>query len=294
MSLEKPSITLASGGVDLAISPVSGKIRGIYVKTSSGDSIPLLVEKPADYVPEVVPGVDAEFTIQHAWGLDECFPSVAPYREFGLRDHGWIWGTPAQTAVRQNWATSEWKISDRNVFRRDIVALAPTDGAIGRFAFTLTFPTFFPTGSKSACSVALYAAHALLSAEEGDMLQIWDGVDSDASRRLVWEKAFPSPDMPVAQKTFFTGREKLFARLVRKRLRLEVLFQCEHGLPFLGVWWCNDGWGDGRTHRAVGIEPTNHYSDGPLLQHFYPPSGSIPQTSAEYTLEVRWLRDELG
>jgi hypothetical protein len=293
MSLEMSPFTLSSGGMYLSISKLSGKILGICVKTAGDECIPLLVEPPADAAPELVPGVNAQFTIQHAWGLDECYPSVSPYREFGLRDHGWVWGTPGETSIRQNWAMTEWKITERNVFRRDIVALAPCDGAIGRFAFTLTFPTCFPTGFGSASSAPLYAAHALLSAEEGDVLQIWDGVDSESSRRLIWEKEFPSPDTPVVHKTFFTGKEKLFARLVRKRLRLEVLFQCEPGLPYLGIWWCNDAWGDGRPYRSVGIEPTNHHSDGPVLQHFLPPSGSIPQTSAEYTVEVRWLREGL-
>ncbi len=279
---------LKSGNTEIVLCEKTGKVVDLRVLLAEGKSISLLVQRPQDALAPSSPQADDIFDIRSAWGIDECFPSVAGYPKMGMRDHGLIWGSPAILQKRQNWLLTEWNLTERDIFRRDIVAMNPCDDATGRFAFSLAFPSYFNTSYPDFGCKSIFASHALFAAEAGDVLEIWDGEESEYKSTLCWRGFFPNADEKVAQKFFITGRRKLVARLFRKHLRLEIKVVCQENVPHLGIWWCNNGWGDGRIHRTIGIEPTNIASDGPIFQPFQRPSIQFPVETANFTYEISW------
>jgi len=80
-------------------------------------------------------------------------------------------------------------------------------------------------------------------------------------------RTFAPDEKPVASKFYIeAGKSCAFATSIlseRRKVRGDVIQ--ESSLPWLGIWWCHNAWGDGRPHSTIGIEPTNIPSDGPVL-----------------------------
>ncbi|MEY2988968.1 MAG: hypothetical protein RJB13_2489, partial [Pseudomonadota bacterium] len=81
-------------------------------------------------------------------------------------------------------------------------------------------------------------------------------------------RSFAPNGQAIASKFYIeTGKSGAFATSIvskSRNLRIDVIQ--DNSLPWLGIWWCHNGWGDGRPHSTVGIEPTNIPSDGPVLR----------------------------
>jgi hypothetical protein len=264
------------------------------VCSPDGNKASLLVSEPSDsYRVKDVHEKDV-FCIRSAWGSDECFPSVGGYPEFGMRDHGWIWGASSGLQASQNEVVNEWSLPRGDSFRRSILAKNPSDGVIGRFDFSVTHPRFVATSQGEFGCFGVYASHALFAAEAGDVLEVWDreeGEQGEQERTLCWRGVFPNPADRVAQKFFVTGKNRLEAILIRKQLRIQIRVICGKELPHLGIWWCNNGWGDGRAHQTIGIEPTNALSDGPVFQEDESNKFSNSCVTERFSYEFKWTRD---
>lgn len=226
------------------------------------------------------------FTIHAAWGADECYPSVGGLPGFAaahVRDHGEIWGRRCVVSARgEAHHDCAWTLPlpGSPVLRRrlhlDVTsgptsdAARPTDGAgTPRLTVELSFPAHVPAvaGTKTTSLEALYAFHALFSMETDSRLVLLD-----ASAKEVFRGVFPSPQHPCAHKFFVRASAAVIAHPGGATCRVE-LAAGEQGN--FGIWWCNNGWGDGREHRVLGLEPTTHPSDGPL----FVPAGVGPVSS---------------
>lgn len=281
----------------LDIAAATGKILDLRVQLPAGAHASLLVAPLADEFAAECHGENAsrdQFTIAHAWGADECFPTVTAHAAPPLRDHGELWGRHAQTRTgRSGNETSPpegrhetvWQLpfatpqGEPLTFHRTLSTTLPTHPAmlsswpaaalLGHFHTRISFPSRIMAGLD--CLEGLYAAHALYQAEEGDLFTVRAATGADTiftpSAEVVWEGVFPAPSAPGAQKFYVNAPRGMVlgSCLERRRLGIEVWIVHVRGLPSLGVWWCNDAWGDGRTHRTIGIEPTTHPSDGPVF-----------------------------
>ncbi|MEN9529389.1 MAG: hypothetical protein RI932_1262, partial [Pseudomonadota bacterium] len=178
-----------------------------------------------------------------------------------------------------------WSVGDTH-FKRTISAASKSLPAnrLGAFEFQVQFDTsvplqtFNPEFHASLRAKSIYASHTLFAAEPGDVVE-WGVVlennvlnevlHSDFSIQILASRKFAPDSQPVASKFYVqTSQKGLFCTsLVRKRLGVRIDVLQESNLPWVGIWWCHNGWGDGRPHSTVGIEPTNLPSDGPVL-HF--------------------------
>jgi hypothetical protein len=280
---------LRSGGTTISIHPSSGKIVGISLD-GSGE---LLLERPDDAGDEIVscgPSVDDRFDVRRAWGFDECFPTVGGFPAAGLRDHGWLWGAPLRmSSGGVSELLSVWSSPSGVCFERRVTALPLEAGECGSFCFELDYLPLVPLlgehGRSPNSCLALYAAHALFAMETGDELQVWD-CREESCPTFVWGAVFPDAADRQAQKLYLTGVGRLEARLFRRSLGVEIQIRCGRQLNYMGIWWCNNGWGDGREHRTVGIEPTSHPSDGPVLAAPMGDSRDQEPVRASFSLRV--------
>jgi hypothetical protein len=282
-------VVLCSGLIELVVCPHTGKITNMRVCSSTVDKNSLLVTEPLDSFPVKDAHEDDIFDIRSAWGIDECFPYVGSYPECGVRDHGWIWGVSSKAQVRQDEVVNEWTLPKGEVFRRSIVSRVPSGGAIGCFDFSVTHPRSVLTFQDGLGCLGIFASHALFSAEAGDVLEVWDGEEGRRERKLCWRGVFPAPDKRVARKFFVSGQKGLVAILFRKNLGIQIRIACQKDLPHLGIWWCNNGWGDGRTHQTIGIEPTNALTDGPVFQQVSSCCEERNPVTERYSYEISWL-----
>ncbi len=161
-----------------------------------------------------------------------------------------------------------WTLPSGVTVQRRITALPPASGECASFGFEFDFPaqvalTHLASAEPLSC-LGLYAAHALFAVDTDDVLQIWE-VSGEGNSTFVWEGKFPEPTLRQAQKFYVSARGGIEARLFRRNFGVEVRLNSHAQLNHMGIWWCNSGWGDGREHRTVGIEPTTHPSDGPVF-----------------------------
>ncbi len=290
------TFALQSSFSSLHVCPDTGKVVDIQCEKADGSIHSLLVSKPSDFSIRS-PGLSDVFDIRHAWGMDECFPSVGAHPECYLRDHGWIWNSLGTHQHLENSLVSEWALWDNQFFQRSIstpnqVALgcASSTSAPG-FLVSTRFPRVLSMPQNDLRISSLYAAHALFAAEESDILEIWAG-EREQEGAICWRGVFPESRKTVARKFFVEGRGKLWARLIRSRLGIEIKIICGDGLPHLGIWWCNNGWGDGRSHRTIGIEPTNHLSDGPIFRSLDTEALPSPICECSFRYVINLLSEE--
>lgn len=251
------AVVLARGDVHVALCLVSGKVLRLVARGRDWLVSPLASEDARLVAGEVAR--DEIFDIRHAWGADECLPTVGAFP--GVRDHGSVWGRPCLVTVHASTRHEcRWVIEGQRVTRRIELEEVGTEGV--RILVELEFPTLWETdveSSRTGVTLALetlYAFHALFLAEEGSCLTLKES-GHDAFRG-----AFPSPSHPAARKFFARADEGRLSHPDGTRVIVRLL----EGLGWFGVWWCNDAWGDGRVHRTVGLEPTTHPSDGPIFR----------------------------
>ncbi|NBW80183.1 hypothetical protein EBR21_00365 [bacterium] len=273
-------LLLSSGQSRLSISPGIGKITQLHAK---GENL-LVAPLPQDLPEALCSDGRSSFQSPDAWGCDECFPTIGGSALWQLRDHGDLWAqTPHIFYAQENSCLTGWK-SGKSQFKR-IVAAQNVSGQtklLGAYGFQVTFPILAPlmfANEKPRSDMTLksiYASHALFSAEPGDRIEwsVLPGVTTletaltqPYSREVLSAKVFAEDNAPIGSKFYLqTDSSKIFATsLIRKRAGLRIDVLQDASLPWVGIWWCHNGWGDGRPHSTVGIEPTNIPSDGPVL-----------------------------
>lgn len=282
-------ISLTSGRTELTVSARIGKITRLMT-----DGKNLLVEPhTAEHQRALTPDERSSFTNLDAWGADECYPSIGASGLWNLRDHGDLWAqTPTFFFSQNNTCSTGWQ-KNNITFKRAIHAIPlkttttlsstlASQHILGAFLFDVNFPSqcavFCADGTpKRGLEVlALYASHVLFAAEPGDRLE-WSilpgqtnlqaALEKPATRKVLSAQNFAPDHTPIASKFFVqTGTSEIFVTsLVRQRMRLRIDVLQDASLPWVGIWWCHNGWGDGRPHSTIGIEPTNQPSDGPLM-----------------------------
>jgi len=295
MTPPQNEIQLVSGSTTLGVAHTTGKLSRLVSPAGN-----LLVEPLADEWKHALSDENRmQFTSLDAWGGDECYPTVGGSALWNLRDHGNVWGkSPDLNFAHDNQSSSGWSWGSAH-FKRTIVGKSETLPASrwGAFHFQVQFnnsvplKTFNPELHASFCALGVYASHALFAAEPGDVVE-WGIVrghseldsllQSDFAVEILASRKFAPDAQPLASKFYVQATPGgIFCTFfIRKKLgvRIDVL-QNAH-LPWVGIWWCHNGWGDGRPHSTVGIEPTNIPSDGPIL-HFDTPTGTH-STSAEF------------
>jgi hypothetical protein len=238
-----------------------------------------------------------QFTSLDAWGGDECFPTVGGSQLWNIRDHGAVWGkAPGLNFAHENQSSSGWSWEGAH-FKRTVRGQhqALSASRMGAFHFIIQFDasvplkTFNPELHASLHAKSIYASHALFFAEPGDLVEwgvvrgqslLESALQSDFSIDVLATQRFAPDAQPIASKFYVqTSPEGLFCTsLLRKKLGIRIDVLQDTSLPWVGIWWCHNGWGDGRPHSTVGIEPTNLPSDGPIL-HFGDTQGQTSCTA---------------
>ena len=304
MDAVQTPILLTCGVFVLEISPRTGKIMGLRTRTFLDKN--LLVDGFSSERSAALAGMAAGRSVydsSEAWGVDECFPTIAENAQPLLRDHGALWGQWMQSQTHNpNEISSVWDLSsvfsvantlntekapDRPcVFKRKIwVEHTPADSNTATFHFEVQFPRVLTDASSSSVQIqSLYASHALFEAQANDLFSVFAG------KEVLYSEPFPPAEKREANKRYFS-HPALRAILVRPALGLKIEIVCEQNLPHLGIWWCNNGWGDGRDHRTIGIQPTNFASGGPLFlsdTHSKTPAPELLSSSYD-TCRFTWV-----
>lgn len=270
-------LSLSSGTATLSICRNTGKVVSLVSPNPHGIAQEWL-EQP--YQPELR---ERNFQLEFknslsfnddvAWGSDWCYPTISAFPP-ELRDHGEIWGRPVQLMHYTNTSIELGYCVFNGFFKVQIQSIEPSNesGVDAQFKFSLQFSESLQS-SPWHHWFGLFAMHSLFQAQPGDVLEIRDH-QSELAR---W--VFPENQETQAQKFYVSG-ETLQAHWRRNSHR-HALEISHGGLHGFGIWWCNGAWGRG-TSRCVGIEPTNHLTDGPVWKK---PSHSLDVTASA---EVQW------
>ncbi|MFZ9519101.1 MAG: hypothetical protein ACO3A4_01355 [Silvanigrellaceae bacterium] len=295
-------LLLESGLSKLTVARSIGKITSLQVKGENLLVAPLQRDLPA----ALISNARRSFQSTDAWGGDECFPTIGGSELWQLRDHGDIWGqTPQVFYAKENGCLVGWQ-SGKTQFKRLINGRKISEQAklLGAFSTQVTFPANTPLAfadnstRHDASLKAVYASHALFAAEPGDRIEwsiltgptdLENALTNPGAREVLSTMIFAEDDKPIASKFYVqTDTTKIFSTsLIRKRLGLRIDVLQDSSLPWVGVWWCHNGWGDGRPHSTVGIEPTNLPSDGPVL------TLKAADLKAESTAQFFWVISEI-
>lgn len=280
--MENPQdLKLISGSTELLLSPQTGKITQLRAHGEELLVLPLAHERTRALTPEA----RASFESLDAWGGDECFPTIGRSTLWNLRDHGDLWAqTPTVFFGRDNECFTGWQKDGEFYFKRSVSALPVSreTRTLGVFQSKINFPsqTVLRRANGSLQSdlrvISTYASHALFAAEPKDRIewatlpgvtQLDSALEKIAARQTLASQVFAEDGSPVASKFYMrTSAPQIFiTTLIRHRLRLRIDVLQDSSLPWVGLWWCHNGWGDGRPHSTIGIEPTNCPSDGPVL-----------------------------
>lgn len=274
-------MTLISGDCQLRVSQSTGKITSLQLGNEE-----LLVQAHAhELSASLTDDGRSSFESLDAWGADECFPTIGRSDLWNQRDHGELWArTPSVFYATAEKCFTGWE-KDGCQFKRTISSCAVPEArrASGAYLTHLNYPSAvnirLPDGTQrhDLRIASTYASHALFAAEPDDRVE-WsllpkvDGLESalrtPAPFHVLGSRIFAEDGEKIASKFYLrTPATQVFVTtLIRKRLRLRIDVMQDASLPWVGIWWCHNGWGDGRPHSTVGIEPTNMPSDGPVLE----------------------------
>jgi hypothetical protein len=288
------NMTLLSGSCHLRVSQSTGKITSL----KRGNEELLVQAHEHELAAALTDDGRTAFESLDAWGADECFPTIGRSALWNLRDHGELWAsTPSVFYATADQCFTGWE-KDGCQFKRTIssCAIPQERRALGAFLTQLNFPSAFGIRLQDGTQrhdlrvASTYASHALFAAEPGDrvewsMLPKVDNLQSallhQAPYHVLGSRIFADDEENIASKFYLRTPATLVfvTSLIRRRLRLRIDVIQDSSLPWVGIWWCHNGWGDGRPHSTVGIEPTNTPSDGPVLEfaELAPPSLCNPQ-----------------
>jgi len=272
---------LLSGSCQLHVSQATGKIISLQRNNEE-----LLVQAHAhELAAALTDDGRTNFESLDAWGADECFPTIGGSALWNLRDHGHLWAsTPSVFYGTPEQCFTGWE-KDGSQFKRTISSCAvPQDRRIlGAFLTQLHYPSSVGIRLQDGTQrhdlrvASTYASHALFAAEPGDRVEwsllpkvdeLQSALRNSAPFHVLGSRIFAEDGAKIASKFYLrTPATQVFVTsLIRKRMRLRIDVIQDASLPWVGIWWCHNGWGDGRPHSTVGIEPTNTPSDGPVLE----------------------------
>lgn len=218
---------------------------------------------------------DAVFAGAHAFGWDECLPTVAPCPDpldpgaAPLRDHGESWGRPVEVDAGAGqlsvvWTSRTWPYAFRRTLRLQGSSVVCDYGLNVRGNRPLPI---------------LWSMHALLALEAGSVLV----VEPAGSARLTHHVGFDvGPDAPAiewpdggavaldvvdaveagrAAKLYLDARP-LRTVAARGTDGAELRFDWERDVaPALGIWIDYGGWPPGEKRHQVALEPTTSPDD---------------------------------
>jgi hypothetical protein len=303
-------VRLENGNLVLEISKGTGKLLALKWQGQGTETDLLVVPHESERQASLTPTANNVFDAREAFGGDECFPTVSGFSHWNLRDHGELWGRTAEVQSTQGNVTTVWPLASQKAeFRRSIASLPLLGDRKCGFLFDVEFPAFYSVeiAGTSSCVESLYASHALFSAEEGDVLVLAELSPEDLvqwnfsgnaeflkmciKKGMLYRQDFPEKAKPSAQKFYAQSDKKIVSLLHKKNANMTLVISQETGLPCTGIWWCNNGWGDGRDHRTIGIEPTTHATDGPI---FASTRGDISTKNVSFRWEVVQGRDSFS
>lgn len=261
-------IRLGTAQVALTLAPAGGRIVSLVDLRSGRDWVHCWSADP--------PGAaDDVYDATTAGGWDECLPSVAasgadcpPWGR--LRDHGEVWGRPADIIARDAAScTLGWSVAPL-AFRRSLRLAGDRIDMDYRLANPGPQPVPW-----------LYSQHALLAVRPGDRIAVsgigaltpaWTSAPafSHLPQDAVW------PDIPGgagAPGVGGTGRDwaaKLFAPvtgdvtacLAAHDGSISFRWQADGPLRHLGLWLNHGGWPTGGGLHHVAFEPATCACDG--------------------------------
>lgn len=283
-------LELHSGQTHLAVSSKTGKIVSLQSPNAN-----LFVSAHDEELERALTDENrSQFGSLDAWGGDECYPTVGGSELWGIRDHGSLWSrTPTLQYAQPHQCTTGWQ-TKHGQFKRSILPAIqmPSPHRLGAYTFQCEFSSQVPCTREDGTLfpqvnlLSLYASHALFAAEAGDWVEwgtvpqaltLEDALSNDVTREILAMRVFAEDKAPMASKFYLqTQRNMIFCTsLVRKRLGVRIDVLQDDSLPWVGIWWCHNGWGDGRPHSTVGIEPTNIPSDGPVLTLGHRPENEL-------------------
>ena len=232
-------------------------------------------------VPGTLPGTapawaaeGAVFGGTEAFGWDECLPTVAPCPDPtdamapALRDHGDLWGRPADVEATDDrlvatWTRSRWPLR----FRRAITL----EGAAVACEYELE------SGGDQSLPI-LWSMHALLALEPGSRIVIEPGGDARVTHHegvafapgletVAWPGGATALDVVrdvgarQAAKVYLDARS-LTRVAARATDGSELRFAWDLAFaPMLGIWLDYGGWPPGEPRHQVAIEPTTSADD---------------------------------
>jgi hypothetical protein len=230
----------------------------------------------------------ADYSRFDASGFDECFPTIeaseliiesrsAGTKKINFPDHGELWSMEWSYEIRGSTIVlSAEGINAKYVIKKNIVLkrnrLIINYNLVNKSGFPLHY---------------IWAAHPLLSVDEGDRIILPEGIDklfinwaSDNKigtygQYIQWSdlnggkhgKSYlkiKSKDAGIALKGFTDSLQNGIACLFRKRKNESIHISFDSGkLPYLGVWLCYGGWpvGSEKKHFTVALEPTTGRPD---------------------------------
>jgi hypothetical protein len=222
----------------------------------------------------------AVFGGEQAFGWDECLPTVAPCADpldaaaLPLRDHGDLWGRPADVEPTDDgfvatWTSSRWPYVLRRTLRLDGPAV------VASYELEVVGMGALPF---------LWSMHALLALEPGARLLV-EGAESAvmthgiglglaaAAEPIAWPEAVAADGRRVrldevrgievgqAAKLYLDAA-KLSTVIARGVDGAELGFTWDrHTAPALGLWLDYGGWPPAERRHQVALEPTTSPDD---------------------------------
>jgi hypothetical protein len=221
---------------------------------------------------------EAVFAGAQAFGWDECLPTVVSSvdltsqdRSIRLRDHGALWGRPAQVQVEQGHLVSTWRPDDWPGAIERVITL---EGAEVSIRYRVTSHAARPLPF-------LWSMHPLLTLEPGTRLELPGvghasvggviGMPVEASGTVAWPVSV-LPSGPIDWSLVVDGdagtAAKLYvpapphARVVTPDGAALELTWDRGFAPTLGLWLTYGGWHpDGPRLHQVALEPATSGDD---------------------------------
>lgn len=289
------ALTLTTEALSLTLEPdFGGRVTALTDRRSGRD---WLVQGPA----RGDAGERAVYLGDAARGWDECFPTVSPCdsAEWGgkLRDHGALWGRPAQATQGEDWietvqqgrgaAGQGWGFARR---------LQASGAALtADYTVTNTGPIAFPW---------LYSQHCLLNLTPEDRITLAglsghtaSGAPFDWPSCQGTDLSRPLPDSAeFAVKTYALATGGPVSAQVAGPSGGLALEWEGAALPAFGFWASYGGWPAGAPVRQVALEPTTGAADDLTAALAASPAPPVlaPGASRRWTITFRLLMPQTG
>lgn len=226
-----------------------------------------------------LPAYGDPFNLQHAYGFDECFPTIEACKykqkdkQIALPDHGEVWSRPCDYECRDDRIILSILGEKIDYYlNKELIVKGP------RLIIRYTLE------NRTADSFNyIWSSHPLLSIEAGDeillprevdnMLVNWasDNILTTLGDQIPWPSLFfgdekvdwsviPPHEMNIAVKLYSGSLNKGWAAFYKKRVNESLVYRFDTAdEPYLGLWLCYNGWPTDSSAGSytVALEPAN-------------------------------------